>query len=431
MTLLSLNAQAAESAAASGAAVRNGSASSIGQVPAAPTGSMMLPGSWKAVVIAIALGVGALGVLGFVNSFARVQVAAMPDFGWFAWTLPVGVDVGIAVFSALEIVLAKAGMQTLWVRLVAPALTAATVYLNVAGEPTLFGKVAHAVLPGLWIAAIAVAALVTRKRAKLERRAATRIDRIRLSRWVLAPWPTMCLYRRMVLWEIRSYSEALRREHDRVLALTDLKDKYGPIAWRWRAPRRTRSLYRLGELPLVEHLGEVDPVQEDDVLQLRCLKDEAVDGGSRKPTSKKTAKSAKTVARPTDVAALLPLARRVALDFERSVPGRRLTRDELVSRMRAAGAPMTSEKGSALIARLREDEKTAGGPTLDASAVRPATDQDGGEDGTVAEATAAEDGDEDDRLVLQLAQKTRSKARTTRSPSQGRPSRSRTTKSPG
>lgn len=342
--------------------------------PAAPVELMALPAEWKPVVLALAIGVGALGALGFANSFVRVQTAAMPDFGWFAWTLPVGVDVGIAVFSALEIVLAKAGMPTLWVRLIAPGLTAATVYLNVAGEPTLFGKIAHGVLPGLWVAAIAVAALVTRKRAKLARRASTQIDRIRLSRWLLAPWPTMLLYRRMVLWEIRSYNEALRREHDRVLALTELKDKYGPIAWRWKAPRRTRSLYKLGELPSGALLGEFGTAQADDA-SVRSLSqvNTSLDDKREKPTRKKAARPAKTMA-TTDVAALVPLARHVANDFEQSAPGRRLTRDELVSRMRAAGAPMTNEKGSALIARLRQDEATKATP------VRSTADQDEDED---------------------------------------------------
>ena len=52
----------------------------------------------------------------------------------------------------------------------------------------------------------------------------------------------------MVLWEIRSYPAALRRERHRLLALTELQDTYGRLAWRWRAPRRVRALYRLGEL---------------------------------------------------------------------------------------------------------------------------------------------------------------------------------------
>jgi hypothetical protein len=115
-----------------------------------------------------------------------------------------------------------------------------------AGQHTWFARVAHAVLPALWVAAVTLAAHVVRVRSGLA--AGTAIDRIRPSRWLLAPLPTARLMRRMVLWEIRSYPDALARERDRLLALTDLKDTYGRLAWRWRAPRRTRALYRLGEL---------------------------------------------------------------------------------------------------------------------------------------------------------------------------------------
>jgi Protein of unknown function (DUF2637) len=187
-----------------------------------------------------------LGLIGFANSFRAVAAAARASFGPLAVTVPVGVDLGIAVFSALDIVLARLGLRPRWVRLVPWALTAATVYLNVAGQPTWFARVAHAVFPALWVIAVELAAHVVRIRAGLA--AGTAMDRIRPSRWLLAPVPTARLMRRMVLWEIRSYPEALRRERDRLLALTGLQDTYGPVAWRWRAPRRTRALYRLGEL---------------------------------------------------------------------------------------------------------------------------------------------------------------------------------------
>jgi hypothetical protein len=156
------------------------------------------------------------------------------------------VDLGIAVFSALDIVLARLDLRPRWVRLVPWTLTAATVYLNVAGQHTGFARVAHAVFPALWVIAVEVAAHVVRVRAGLA--AGTAMDRIRPSRWLLAPVPTARLMRRMVLWEIRSYPDALRRERDRLLALTELQDTYGLLAWRWKAPRRVRALYRLGEL---------------------------------------------------------------------------------------------------------------------------------------------------------------------------------------
>ena len=100
--------------------------------------------------------------------------------------------------------------------------------------------------PALWVVAVSLAAHVIRVRAQLT--AGTAIDRIRASRWLLAPLRTALLWRRMVLWEIRSYPDALARERARLLALTGLQDTYGVIAWRWRAPRRVRTLYRLGEL---------------------------------------------------------------------------------------------------------------------------------------------------------------------------------------
>jgi hypothetical protein len=197
-------------------------------------------------VTAAAIGTGVLGLLGFANSFARVNEAAAGSFGWWAWTVPLGIDLGIAVFAGLELVLARLDMRARWLRLIPWTLIAVTVYLNVAKETDAFGVIAHAALPGLWVVAVEVAAHVIRLRVGLA--CGTRMERIRHSRWLLAPVATAALWRRMVLWEIRSYPEALRRERARLLALTELQDTYGRMAWRWRAPRRARALYRLGEL---------------------------------------------------------------------------------------------------------------------------------------------------------------------------------------
>src|SRR4029079_8704613 len=81
---------------------------------------------------------GVLGLIGFANSFRAVADAARSSFGALAVTVPVGVDLGIAVFCALDIVLARLDLRPRWVRLVPWSLTAATVYLNVTGQPTGF-----------------------------------------------------------------------------------------------------------------------------------------------------------------------------------------------------------------------------------------------------------------------------------------------------
>lgn len=218
------------------------------------TDSTLPPGSARRLTegelraaVAVAVMVAALGILGFVNSFRAVARAAGPSFGALAPTVPLGTDLAIAVFSAMDLVLARLDMRPKWVRLVPWALTAATIYLNVAGQPTWFGTIAHAVFPALWVLAVTLAAHVIRVRARLAGGAG--MDRIRASRWLLAPVSTAALWRRMVLWEIRSYPAALAREQHRLLALTDLQDTYGLIAWRWRAPRRVRVTYRLGRHP--------------------------------------------------------------------------------------------------------------------------------------------------------------------------------------
>ena len=302
---------------------------------------------FTAVAVVAAL-VAILGLLGFVNSFAGVQKAAEPSFGWLSFTVPIGIDLGIAVFSALDIVLARLDMRLRWLRLVPWTLTAVTVYLNVAGQHTLFGQVAHAVLPCLWVLAVEVAAHVIRVRAQLV--ADTRMDSIRRSRWVLAPWPTWKLWRRMVLWETRSYPDALARERDRLLARTDLQDRYGRIAWHWKAPRRERALYRLGELAPAADLPALPAPAPTETAP-------AVEAA---PTPPKPRKPRKTAARrrakrpaPPDVDDLMPLGWRIAAEL--TAAGRPLTRDALRDALKDAGASASNHRAGALLARLRTE----------------------------------------------------------------------------
>jgi hypothetical protein len=203
-----------------------------------------LSGGELAAAKATGVATAMLGLLGFAISFSSVARVAASSFGKWAPAVPVGTDLAIAVFSGADLVLARMDMRPWWVRLVPWALTAATVYLNVSGQATLFGKIAHAVFPCLWVVAVALASHVIRVRAHLATGKA--MDPVPAARWLLAPVSTARLKRRMILWEIRSYTAALERERERVLALTALQDKYGAIAWRWRAPRRERALFRLG-----------------------------------------------------------------------------------------------------------------------------------------------------------------------------------------
>lgn len=305
----------------------------------------------------VAVLVAVLGLLGFVNSFAGVQAAARPSFGWLAFTVPIGIDVGIAVFSALDITLSRLDMRIRWLRLVPWALTAVTVYLNVADQTDAFGRVAHAVLPCLWVLAVEVAAHVIRVRAQLV--ANTRMDTIRRSRWVLAPWPTWKLWRRMVLWEIRSYPDALARERDRLLALTDLQDRYGRIAWRWKAPRRERALYRLGELAPVAGVPAL-PAAVPAQASANSPATVTASTTPRRRTNTRTTKPAKRAKRTQgaapDVEDLMPLGRQVAADL--AAAGHPLNRNTLAAALREAGASASNTRAGALLARLRTEAET-------------------------------------------------------------------------
>ncbi|MFG1976447.1 DUF2637 domain-containing protein [Nonomuraea fuscirosea] len=287
---------------------------------------------------------GALGVLGFVNSFERVATAAEPSFGWFAWTVPLGIDLGIAVFSALDIVLARLGMRLSWLRVIPWALTAATVYLNVAaylsapGRTDWFAVVAHALLPLLWVIAIEVGAHVVRKHADLSR--PDHMDGIRRSRWLLAPLATVSLWRRMVLWEIRSYPEALGQERERILAKTELQDRYGRL-WRWKATRRERALYRLGELT---------PKHLETPVETIALPPAPPKRPVRKP------KRAQLTPSP-NVGDLLPLGRHIAADL--IAQGESLTRDRLREAIRNTGRSISTDRAGALLAQLKAEGPAA------------------------------------------------------------------------
>ncbi|MEQ4209895.1 DUF2637 domain-containing protein [Actinopolymorpha sp. B9G3] len=242
---------------------------------------------WRRAAIGTGVLTLLLGVIGLVNSYQAVKHAAEPMFGWLAWTVPVGIDLGIAVFTGLDLVLAKLNMRPAWLRLVPWSLVGVTIYLNIADEDTWFGRVGHAVLPALWVVAVEVATHAIRTHARLTS-TKKRMDRIRVSRWLLAPVPTLGLWRRMVLWEVRSYPDALARERDRLLAKTRLQDTYGSVSWRWKAPRRARALYRLGELaPTAQHeqvTAAEAPVRDEPTAARRQRPARA----GRKPAGRKT-----------------------------------------------------------------------------------------------------------------------------------------------
>ncbi|MFD9000879.1 DUF2637 domain-containing protein [Streptomyces sp. NPDC059582] len=211
-------------------------------------------------------GVGALaaagvGALGLISSFDAVSAAALRWGFGEPWMLPVGIDVAIPVFTVANLLLIRMDMALAWVRFVPWALTLITCGLNIAAGQGMWAKVAHGTMPLLWVVFSEIGAHIYAVRIG----AATgrRMEKIRFSRWLLAFPSTFALWRRMTLWEVTSYSEALKREKERQLARADLRERYGR-KWRSKTPRRERVMLRMGELaPTTEQETPAPPPVEN------------------------------------------------------------------------------------------------------------------------------------------------------------------------
>ncbi|NED11282.1 DUF2637 domain-containing protein [Streptomyces sp. SID9124] len=200
-----------------------------------------------------ALAAAGVGALGLISSFDAVsEAAARWGFGE-PWMVPVGMDVSIPVFSVANLLLIRMDMALAWVRFVPWVLTLVTCGLNVSAGNGMWAKVAHGTMPLLWVVFSEIGAHIYASRIGAV--TGRRMDKIRASRWLLAFPSTFALWRRMTLWEITSYADALARERERVLARADLREQHGRM-WRTKTPRRARVLLKLGE---ISPAAESDP----------------------------------------------------------------------------------------------------------------------------------------------------------------------------
>ena len=203
-----------------------------------------------ALVTIAAIGVGGLGL---ASSFSAVSEAGTRWGFQNSWMLPVGIDIAIPVFTAAQLLLIRADMPLGWVRWVPWVLTGVTCWLNVAAGHSLSAKIAHGTMPLLWVVLSEIAAHVYATRIGAV--TGKRMEKIRRSRWFLAPLSTFTLWRRMTLWEVTSYSEALSMERDRQLAIADQREKFGR-KWKTETPARELVLMRMGAVAIVSDTAD-------------------------------------------------------------------------------------------------------------------------------------------------------------------------------
>lgn len=190
-----------------------------------------------ALAVGAVIGFGTLAVagIGFVGSYAAVRnLAKAKGFGEIAVVFPVGIDAGIVVLLALDLLFTWLRMPFPLLRHGAWLLTGATIAFNAATAwPDPVGTGMHATIPVLFVVIIEAARHAVGRIADLT--ANRHMESVRLARWLLAPIATFSVWRRMKLWEIGDYRQALSLEADRLIYRARLRADYGR-GWRRKAP---------------------------------------------------------------------------------------------------------------------------------------------------------------------------------------------------
>lgn len=194
--------------------------------------------------------------IGFAGSYAAVrELAIKKGFGNFSYVFPIGIDAGICVLLALDLLLTWIRIPFPLLRQTAWLLTLATIAFNgAAAWPDPLGVGMHAVIPVLFVVAVEAARHAIGRIADIT--ADKHMEGVRLTRWLLSPVPTFLLWRRMKLWELRSYDQVIKLEQERLVYQARLRSRFGR-AWRRKAPVESLMPLRLARYGVP--LGETAP----------------------------------------------------------------------------------------------------------------------------------------------------------------------------
>ncbi|MFE1380834.1 DUF2637 domain-containing protein [Streptomyces sp. NPDC058740] len=215
--------------------------------------AMQLTRTHRILIGMVVAGAVIIAGIGFAGSYAAVRELAIDKgFGTFSYFFPIGIDAGICVLLALDLLLTWIRIPFPLLRQTAWLLTAATIAFNgAAAWPDPLGVGMHAVIPVLFVVAVEAARHAVGRIADIT--ADKHMEGVRLTRWLLSPVPTFRLWRRMKLWELRSYEQVIKLEQDRLIYQARLQARFGR-AWRRKAPVEALMPLRLAKygVPLAE-----------------------------------------------------------------------------------------------------------------------------------------------------------------------------------
>ncbi|WP_211270762.1 DUF2637 domain-containing protein [Streptomyces yerevanensis] len=214
---------------------------------------MELTRTHRILIGVVVFGAVVIAAIGFAGSYAAVRELALEKgFGNFSYVFPIGIDAGICVLLALDLLLTWIRIPFPLLRQTAWLLTAATIAFNgAAAWPDPLGVGMHAVIPILFVVSVEAARHAIGRIADIT--ADKHMEGVRLTRWLLSPVPTFLLWRRMKLWELRSYDAVIKLEQERLVYRARLRSRYGR-AWRRKAPVESLMPLRLARygVPLAE-----------------------------------------------------------------------------------------------------------------------------------------------------------------------------------
>ncbi|MFI5830531.1 DUF2637 domain-containing protein [Streptomyces sp. NPDC051578] len=208
---------------------------------------MQLTRTHRILIGVVVAGAVVIAGIGFAGSYSAVRALALKKgFGNFSLVFPIGIDAGICVLLALDLLLTWIRIPFPLLRQTAWLLTAATIAFNgAAAWPDPLGVGMHAVIPILFVVTVEAARHAVGRIADIT--ADRHMEGVRITRWLLSPVPTFKLWRRMKLWELRSYEQAVGMEQDRLIYQARLQARYGR-AWRRKAPVEALMPLRLARI---------------------------------------------------------------------------------------------------------------------------------------------------------------------------------------
>ncbi|MFI8386663.1 DUF2637 domain-containing protein [Streptomyces sp. NPDC085540] len=218
---------------------------------------MQLTRTHRILIGVVVAGAVIIAGIGFAGSYSAVRALALQKgFGSFSLVFPIGIDAGICVLLALDLLLTWLRIPFPLLRQTAWLLTAATIAFNGAASwPDPLGVGMHAVIPMLFVVTVEAARHAVGRIADIT--ADRHMEGVRITRWLLSPVPTFKLWRRMKLWELRSYEQAVGMEQDRLIYQARLQARYGR-SWRRKAPVEALMPLKLAKIgvPLAQTTPE-------------------------------------------------------------------------------------------------------------------------------------------------------------------------------